>query len=188
MKKVIKLETGETVVLRHLKKSDIDGIWKNFNDVLEEGNYLPIFTPVRSDIEKTSWYETIKREHEICIVAEIPNFKSPNNIIGQCEISNLEWEASTHVGNLGIIVSEKFRDLGIGLHLIDMAIRESKKLNNKEKIILSCFSSNERALHLYKKMGFKIIGVRKNQFYMDSLYFDEVLMELFIDDYLKKKS
>jgi len=69
MKKVIKLETGETVVLRHLKKSDIDGIWKNFNDVLEEGNYLPIFTPVRSDIEKTSWYETIKREHEICIKA-----------------------------------------------------------------------------------------------------------------------
>ncbi len=184
MKKVIKLETGETVVLRHLKKSDIDGIWKNFNDVLEEGNYLPIFTPVRSDIEKTSWYETIKREHEICIVAEISNFKSPNNIIGQCEISNLEWEASTHVGNLGIIVSENYRDFGIGFHLIDMAIRESKKLNNKEKIILSCFSNNERALHLYKKLGFKIIGVRKNQFYMESLYFDEVMMELFIEDYL----
>ena len=187
MKKVIKIETGETVVLRHLKKSDIDGIWKNFNDVLEEAIYLPIFTPVRSDIEKTSWYETIKREHEICIVAEITDFKSPNNIIGQCEISNLEWEASTHVGSLGIIVSEKYRDFGIGFHLIDMAICESKKLNNKEKIILSCFSNNERALHLYKKLGFKIIGVRKNQFYMESLYFDEVMMELFIEDYLNER-
>ena len=186
MKKVIKIATKDTVVLRHLKKSDIEGVWKNFNDVLEEGLFLPVFTPVKSEIEKNSWYDSISRDHEICIVAEIPDLKTPHNIIGQCEISNLEWEASTHVGNLGIIVSKKYRDFGIGRHLIDMAIRESKKLNNKEKIILSCFSDNKRALYLYKKLGFKTIGIRKNQFYMDSLYFDEIMMELFINEYLKK--
>ena len=110
MKKVIKIETGEKVFLRHVKKSDIDGIWKNFNEVLEEGTYLPVYTPVKTEIEKNSWYDNIKRDHEICVVAEITNLKSPYNIVGQCEISNLEWEAATHVGSLGIIVSEKFRD------------------------------------------------------------------------------
>jgi RimJ/RimL family protein N-acetyltransferase len=185
MKKVIEIETGETVILRHVKKSDIDGIWKNFNEVLEEGTYLPVFTPVKTEIEKNSWYDNIKREHEICIVAEITDIKPPYNIIGQCEISNLEWEAATHVGSLGIIVSEKYRDLGIGKYLIDMAIREAKKLNNKEKIILSCFSNNDRALYLYEKMGFRTVGVRKKQFYMDGVYYDEVMMELFIEKYLK---
>lgn len=69
-----------------------------------------------------------------------------------------------------------------------MAIREAKKLNNKEKIILSCFSNNERALHLYERMGFRVVGVRKQQFYMDGGYYDEVMMELFIDEYLRKNS
>ncbi len=88
------------------------------------------------------------------------------------------------MGVLGIIVKKKYRDLGIGRQLIEMAILESKKLNDKEKIILSCFSNNYRALQLYKKIGFKIVGVRKKQFFMDSNYYDEVLMELWIDDFL----
>ena len=62
MIRVLKLKTGEEVLLRHLKKSDKDGVWKNFNDVLEEGLYLPFFTPVISEAEKESWYENIKRE------------------------------------------------------------------------------------------------------------------------------
>ena len=184
MKKVLKLKTGETIIIRQVRESDIDGIWNNFNEVVDEGTYLPVLFPVRSEFEKQSWYNNIKKEREICIVAIHPKLKNPHNILGQCEISNLEWDAATHVGRLGIIVQTKFRDLGIGFNLIDEAIRESKKLNNKEKIILSCFSNNKRALYLYKKMGFQILGIRKKQFYMDSKYYDEILLDLWIDDYL----
>ncbi len=186
MKRVLKLKTGERVTIRHLSKSDIEGVWNNFNEAVDEGIYLPVFFPVRSHLEKDSWYRNIKKEKEICIIAENQNLKIPHNIIGQCEISNSNWDADLHVGILGIIVKNKYRDLGIGTNLIDIAIRESKNLNNKEKITLSCFLTNERALHLYEKLGFETIGVRKKQFYMDSKYYDEVLMELWIDDYVKK--
>jgi len=186
MKKVLELKTGETVIIRHLTKSDVDGVWYNFNKVIEEGIYLPVFLPVKSQIEKDTWYLNVKKENEICIIAEHPGLKKPNNIIGQCEISNLEWDAATHVGVLGIIVREIYRDISIGRSLIDFAIRDSKKLNNKEKIILSSFSTNERALHLFKKLGFKVVGTRKKQFLMDSKYIDEVAMELWIDDYLNE--
>jgi RimJ/RimL family protein N-acetyltransferase len=184
MKRVIDIKNGKRIILRHLKKTDKDGVWKNFNEVLEEGIYLPVFTPVISEIEKDSWYENIKREKELCIVAEIPDLKTPFNLIGQCEISNLEWEAGAHVARLGIIVAKKYRDMGVGFNLIDVAIRESKKLNNKEKIILTCFSTNDRAIHLYKKLGFQVVGVRKKQFYMNSTYYDEIMFEIWIDDYL----
>jgi len=186
MKEVVKLKNGENFLFRHAVESDIDGIWNNFNEVVDEGIYLPVLFPVRSKFEKQSWFQDIKKERQICIVAIHPTMISPHNILGQCEISNLEWDAATHVGSLGIIVQKKFRDLGIGFNLIDKAIRESKRLNNKEKIILSCFSDNERALYLYKKIGFKMVGIRKKQFYMDSDYYDEIMMELWIDDYLNK--
>jgi ribosomal protein S18 acetylase RimI-like enzyme len=185
MKEVVKLRNGEKILIRQVIESDIDGVWNNFNEVVDEKIYLPVLFPVRSKFEKQSWFHNIQKEREICIVAIHPTMPSPLNILGQCEISNLEWDAATHVGSLGIIVQKKFRDLGIGFNLIDKAIRESKRLN-KEKIVLSTFLDNERALYLYKKIGFKTAGIRKKQFYMDSSYYDEVLMELWIDDYLNK--
>ncbi|MFX1322056.1 MAG: GNAT family N-acetyltransferase [Promethearchaeota archaeon] len=187
MKKVLELKNREKIIFRHIKKSDVEGVWNNFNEVIEEGIYLPVFYPVRTQLEKESWYHNIKKENEICIIAENPEHNPPDNIIGHCEISNSEWDASSHVGLLGIIVKSKYRDLGIGRNLIDISIKESKKLNHKEKIILSCFSTNERAKFLYTKLGFRIIGIRKNQFYIDSTYYDEILMEIWIDDYLKNK-
>jgi ribosomal protein S18 acetylase RimI-like enzyme len=188
MKEVLKLKTGEKIIIRHITESDIDGVWNNFNEVVEEGLYLPVLFPVKSRFEKQSWYNNLHKEKEICIVAVHSDLKNPNNVLGQCEISSLDWDAATHVGSLGIIVQKSYRDLGIGFQLIDMAIREAKNLNKKEKIILSCFSSNKRALFLYKKMGFKIIGKREKQFYMDSKYHDEILMELWIDDFLVKNT
>ncbi|MGB5911170.1 MAG: GNAT family protein [Promethearchaeia archaeon] len=188
MKKVINLKTGEKITIRHIDESDVHGIWNNFNQVVDEGIYIPVLFPVRSEFEKNSWFNTIKKENEICIVAIKPNLKSQYDVVGMCEISNLEWDAAAHVGSLGVIVQKKYRDMGIGFGLIDTAIRESKRINHKEKIVLSCFSTNERAVYLYKKMGFQIIGTRKKQFFMDTEYYDEILMELWIDNYLLNHS
>ncbi|MFX1275219.1 MAG: GNAT family N-acetyltransferase [Promethearchaeota archaeon] len=189
MKKVLEFElkTREKIkiIFRHVKKSDVKGVWNNFNEVLKEAVFLPVLTPVETDWEKRVWFDNLKKENEMCIVAENPDLKAPEHIVGQCELSNLQWEAATHVFSLGIIIRKEFRDLGIGRAMIDFAIYESKRIYNKEKIILSCFSSNNRGLYLYESMGFKKIGIRKNQFYMNSEYYDEVLFEIFLDEYLK---
>lgn len=189
MKKVLEFElkTREKIkiIFRHVKKSDVKGVWNNFNEVLKEAVFLPVLTPVETDWEKRVWFDNLKKENEMCVVAENSNLKPPEHIVGQCELSNLQWEAATHVFSLGIIIRKEFRDLGIGRAMIDFAIHESKRIYNKEKIILSCFSSNNRGLYLYESMGFKKIGIRKNQFYMNSEYYDEVLFEIFLDEYLK---
>ena len=190
MKKVVEFELKNQekvkIIFRYIKKSDVVGVWNNFNSVLVEGTFLPVLTPVETEWEKKAWFDNLKKENEMCIVAENPDLKSPEHIVGQCELSNLQWEAATHVFNLGIIVKKEYRDLGIGRNLIDIAIRDAKMEYNKEKIILSCFSSNKRGLHLYESMGFKKIGIRKKQFYMNSVYYDEVLYDIFLDDYLKE--
>lgn len=185
MKRVIKTVNHKKIIIRTLKKADTEGVWKNFNQVVKEGDFLPIFTPVLSDWEKKSWYDNVRKEKEVVIIAEDPKLDSPDNVVGQCEITNSEWEASSHVGILGIIVNKEYRNESIGYHLIDAAIRESKKLNNKKKMILSCFSNNKHALHLYKSLGFNEVGIRTRQFRMNGHYYDEVMMDLWINDYLK---
>ena len=79
MKKVIQIDTGETVVFRHVKKSDIDGIWRNFNEVLEEGTYLPVFTPVKTEIEKN---DVICDPSKLQILDDFcKNHKWPSNLV-----------------------------------------------------------------------------------------------------------
>lgn len=189
MKKVIELTIEgkvEEIVLRHVRRKDVKGVWNNFNQVVDEKRYLPVFFPVKSEFEMNGWFEKLKKDGEFCIVADYGKLKKPDNILGQCEISNVEWEASEHVGNLGVIIKKGFRNLGLGRELIDVAIREAARKHHKEKIVLSCFHTNERALHLYESVGFKQVGVRRKQFLMDGAYYDEVMMDLWIEDYLDK--
>ena len=76
MKKLIKIKTKNgnklNLILRHVKKTDMHGVWKNFNDVLEEGIYLPVFTPVETEWEKKTWYDNLTRDNEMCVIAENP--------------------------------------------------------------------------------------------------------------------
>ncbi|NVM02529.1 MAG: GNAT family N-acetyltransferase [Candidatus Helarchaeota archaeon] len=60
------------------------------------------------------------------------------------------------------------------------ALREAK-LKGFEKVNLSVFHTNTNAIKLYKKLGFKIVGTRKRQFKIEKHYFDEVLMDYFIE-------
>ena len=52
---------------------------------------------------------------------------------------------------------------------------------NINKIRLSTFSFNERAIKSYKKCGFTVEGVLKNEIFKDGKYYDEIIMSIFKD-------
>lgn len=177
----VTLEQGVTVTLRPIKSRDLDGIWANFNEVVEEGTFIPVLSPVLTDYEKTGWHEDLKLRNDICTVAEYP--PAPDHpIVAQCTIQNVEWETASHVADLGIIVRKGYRDRGLGYALIQYSI-EMARLNYKKKLNLAVFATNHRAIALYKKLGFKQVGYRENQYkYKRREYIDEILMDLWIGE------
>ncbi|WP_457557709.1 N-acetyltransferase family protein [Candidatus Harpocratesius sp.] len=176
----IRLKNGKRAIIRLFKKTDLEGIWQNFNDVVEEGIYLPVYTPVKTEWERISWYHDIRDEGNICIVAENPLIRTPKNIIGQLTIEHIPWEAAAHVGQLGIIVQDHYRNQGIGYKLIQYAAKLAR-LIGKQKLILSTFTSNNMAIHLYKKCGFHSVGIYHNQYFINERFQDELMMEWFLD-------
>lgn len=90
-------------------------------------------------------------------------------------------KAEKHVGIFGITIAKSFRNEGIGSLLMERIIEEAKQYLKELKILtLMCFSDNEIAIKLYKKMGFVEYGklpkglIRKGQF-TDHIYmFKEV--------------
>ena len=48
---------------------------------------------------------------------------------------------------------------------------------------LNVFSYNDRALHVYEKLGFKREGVQRDAFYYDHEYHSSILMSILEDEF-----
>ncbi len=180
--RTVQLKNGKDVLIRKIERRDVNQIWENFNQVVAEEIYLPVYTPVIDEWEKKAWYKEITRGGNFCVVAEDKSQPSGEEIIGQCTIENLHWEAAEHVGQLGIIVKKGFRDQGIGYHLIEFC-KILAQSQGKKKLILSTFNTNQMGFALYQKCGFKEIGRYTKQYYVHNTYVDEILMELLLEEY-----
>ena len=184
------MKSGAKILLRFMQKEDLDGIWRNFNEIVKTQAYLPVYTPVVSDWEKNSWFKELSASPNFCLVAIDPLHAVESKgskdfehtlIAGQLTIENLHWEAAPHVGQLGIIIHAEYRNQGLGFHLIEFA-KEIAQNRGKKKLILSTFTDNRQGIHLYQKCGFVPIGTYTKQYFLNDRYIDELLLECWIDD------
>ncbi len=172
------MKNSQIIEVRDARVSDADNIWDVFNLVVEEGVYLPVFSKVSSRYDRKSWFYELVNSGDFCLVAE---FKKQDGLqkkfLGQVTVeTSTEWDGMNHVGILGILVHPSYRDMGVGRALMEAASEEALH-RGKKKIVLSVFHTNPRAIALYEKLGFEIVGRRKGQFLVKGEYIDEVLME-----------
>lgn len=70
--------------------------------------------------------------------------------IGRCTIDDS--------GHLGIHIDEAYQNRGYGQKLLSKAIRYAKKIGLK-RITLNVKRDNNRAIHIYRKLGFKKVSL-----------------------------
>lgn len=76
-----------------------------------------------------------------------------------------------------IFVAPKFRRRGIAQNFLK-DIKKFCKLHLINKIILEVNEDNQAANILYQKFGFKIVGKRKDYYFMNEKKSDAIIMEL----------
>ena len=78
-----------------------------------------------------------------------------------------------HCVSLGIALYQKYTGMGIGKAILETVINLAKEMGY-EQVELEVVADNERAIALYKKMGFEICGTTpKAMKYKDGSYADE---------------
>lgn len=80
------------------------------------------------------------------------------------------------VAQLSIYIDRDFRGKGIGSVLLD-SLEQKARENNFHKIILFVFMTNEAGKSLYKKNGYREVGVFKEQGIFEGKYIDILAME-----------
>jgi RimJ/RimL family protein N-acetyltransferase len=103
-------------------------------------------------------------------------------LVGWCDIVASKNPVFAHCGTLGMGIVESCRGRGIGMQLITAALRKAKQ-NGLEKVELEVFDSNERAIALYRKVGFKDEGKKERSAKIDGRYMADILMGLFLDEF-----
>ena len=94
------------------------------------------------------------RKDYYCLVQEV------DQEVSGFAIQNISLNES-HLLNIGI--KEMFRNRGIGQELLEQIVHASKSMGCK-KIFLEVRVSNNQAIGLYNKTGFKQVSVKRNYY------------------------
>jgi ribosomal protein S18 acetylase RimI-like enzyme len=143
----------------------IPGFWRAVDLVAREGRYLALLQSPPIAATEAFVAGNLAKGNPHFVVLEA------GEVVGWCDIVRHERETRAHCGTLGMGLLPAQRGRGIGRRLIETAVAAAWERGFK-RIELTVNEGNERALRLYRSVGFVIEGrgrraARFGQSYLD---------------------
>lgn len=137
------------IEIRKATASDYDSIWEIIKAVISTGDTY-VFAPDSSREKMLSiWCGTDK--HTYVALAE-------QHIVGTFFMKDNQPDLGNHIANAGYMVSPSFSKSGIGRRMAEFSLKEAKNLGYTAMQFNIVIKSNDRAVKLWQKLGFEIIG------------------------------
>ena len=95
-------------------------------------------------------------------------------VVASCDL-HVGRGTEVRTGNVGIVVKDGFRGVGIGTRMMQTIVGVAKK-RGLRVLVLSVFATNERAIHVYEKVGFVKCGRVPGKHFHRGKYVDELIM------------
>jgi len=163
---------GRRVTLRGPRWSNLDDMLEFINGLVEERAEINA-TEKKTRDEEMDWLAIlitdVERDAKVSVVAEVDD-----RLVGHVEV-RLQGGYSKHKGILGIAIRNGYRDVGIGTEMMTEAEAQARKLGVK-LMTLDVFATNGRAIHLYDKLGYGMVGRVPKGFLKEGAYIDDIIM------------
>lgn len=172
--RIYRTKDGAEVIIRGAAKADIPEILHIWQSIADEGEHIAT--------------ERVDEDYRRRLEAHVADWESlvavadyQGELVGILTLYQYlgKLMKTRHVYALGMGILSGYRVVGVGSSLMDFAIDWARRKGVK-KLSLEVFSTNERAISLYRKFGFQVEGVRKAQFFVAGKYVDEVIMGLWL--------
>ena len=120
--------------------------------------------------QQKEWIETnLKNSEKVFTMIE----KNTGKFIGNIELTN----ATDKLAVLGICITAKMQDKHYGTEALKTILSYAFNSLNLQEVHLGVFSNNERAIYIYKKLGFTEYKVEKSVFVLDGKSIDDIYMK-----------
>lgn len=172
---------GSKVRLRAFCDTDIPIFQEYFNDPEIQRLYWPDI-PFPCTLQNTAkFFESISAEslkEYYFAIEELAEKK----FIGSCGINKIDWKNSLAVAEI-FIGDKRYQGQGYGSDAVKTLSSFIFGQMNINKIKLCVFSSNAQAIAAYKKCGFTVEGILRQEIYRDGSYCDLIAMGLLKEDF-----
>ena len=145
---------GTKVKLRAPRWEDLDDLLELINGLVEEEAMIAANQKHTRESENDWLARTLtnlEKDNHVALVAE-----ADGRVVGICELTP-RFGRMSQVGSLGISIKDDYREKGIGQEMMKELERQASRLG-LESIYLEVFSNNDRAIHVYGKMGYVETG------------------------------
>ena len=129
--------------------ADHDPIWVILQEIIQQGDVFA--WPQNTSKEAMLAYWCHHDKHTYVALEQ-------GEIAGTFFIQNNQPGLGSHVANAGYAVATKMAGRGIGKFMGEYSLTEAKKLGYTAMQFNLVVKSNEKAVALWKKIGFEIIG------------------------------
>lgn len=158
------------ILIREANMNDLEPIMNIYNQGIED-RIATLESETKDLSYMKDWFDQHKGRYKI-IVAE-----QEGHILGWSSINQYSSRcAYAGVGDLSIYIARDHRGKGVGSLLLK-EIEKHAIENGFYKIILFTFPFNEMGQALYKKNGYREVGIFKNQGILDGEFVDVMAME-----------
>jgi L-amino acid N-acyltransferase YncA len=172
---VSKVETATALTVRRASEADVPTITRIYNEGIVD-RVATLETEERTEEERRAWLLGRDERHPV-LVAE-----RDNTIFGWASINVFNPRgAYRYVADFSVYVAREARGTGVGSALLREVIAEAKRLGY-HKLVLAGFPFNDAGVALYRKMGFREVGIYREQGVLDGRWVDTIIMELLLDD------
>lgn len=137
------------IQIRKATAADADGVWSIIQEVIATGDTY-VFAP-DSPREKMLeyWYGEDKHTYVALLDGEVA---------GTFVIKDNQPDLGSHIANAGYMTSPRAFGKGIGRMMCEFSLGEAKRLGYTAMQFNIVIKSNIRAVALWQKLGFGIIG------------------------------
>ena len=166
----IRLNDGRTGLIRVAVPDDAEAITAYVNLIGAEGTFVLRDRATWTIEEERRTLGTADGRQSVFFVAEIGG-----QLAGMITLARGRWAKDAHQAEFGMSCRPDCRGIGLGTALLKRGLEWATSAGVR-KLCLEVFATNERAIKLYRKMGFEEEGRRKGQYMIDGALVDEVLM------------
>jgi len=171
--------TGKKCYLSPINVNDAEKFTEWLNDFEVTQNLTLYEKSISLEAEKEI-LGRLAKEHNYSII-DI----AANKVIGNCGYMNLNHLDQT--GELGIFIGDKdYWNKGYGTEALSLLIDYGFQALNLHNIWLKVYSFNERAIKVYEKIGFKVIGRRREARLRGTERHDDIFMDILRGDFYEK--
>lgn len=130
------------IEIKEMQFDDLEGVME-----IENANFSKPWT-------ETGFFTFLIRDDTLFLVAA-----EEDRILGYCGIVMAQEEGDI----TNVSVAKNVQNMGIGQRLMEELLIRTKE-KGIQKIFLEVRESNQQAIHVYEKIGFKQISIRKNYY------------------------